>query len=76
MSLELVISKVLNKVILPKYPKIKDFQVIEFSEEYYRIVYFIKGRTSEKLEDEITKETMNLFTMMGIDDNDFGFEFF
>lgn len=76
MNLENVIHNVLHKIILPKYPRIKNIDVIQFSDEYFRIVYIMKGRTSNKLESEITSETMNLFTMMGIGDNDFGFEFF
>lgn len=74
--MEKILRTVLSNILLKKYPRIKRIEPIQFSNEYYRIVYYMNRTPSKKLEKEITEETMNILKSMGVDDNDFGFEFF
>ena len=76
MDLESIVHRVLSKIILNKYSEIGDIQVIKFNDTHYRIAYHMNDEVSKMLRDSIWEETMKLLTMMSIDVNDFGIEFY
>lgn len=73
--MEKILQRVLSQLMPKKYPRIKDVDVLKYGDDLYRIIYRMNRRASEKLESEITSETIKLLIMMSLEHYDIEIEF-
>jgi len=70
MNTEEIIRKLVERVILPKYPFLKLYQIDSYNLtqlKEYDVRLITKKRLDEKMQMEIDTEIKNLFTMAGLD---------
>ena len=70
MKSEEILKKLIERVILPKYPFLKLYEIDSFNLtqlKEYDVRLITKKRLDEKIQMEIDTEIKNLFTMAGLD---------
>ena len=61
------LEKALEQIMIPRYKQIEHVSVnpIGMSENWYKIIYYIKGKLEHQEAIEIIEETTNIYKMMG-----------
>jgi len=66
------LKKALEQIMIPRYKQIEYVSVnpIGMSENWYKIIYYIKGKLENREAIEIMEETTNIYKMMGEEGGD------